>query len=100
MIITSFDIDRDAQTGADLMFSMTFKQVRIIKSESTTINSSTGGGDQTAGTANGGVQGTKKIDPNSKLMQQVWKQNGQMSGWTYPTREEYLQKCKQAGWTP
>ncbi|MDR2595745.1 MAG: hypothetical protein LBC76_00340, partial [Treponema sp.] len=34
MIITSFDIDRDAQTGADLMFSMTFKQVRIIKSES------------------------------------------------------------------
>jgi len=91
MVITSFDIDRSVETGADLPFGMSFKQVRIIKSETTTINSSssTGGGDQTAGTANGGVVGTKKVDPKSNRMKEEWKQSVD-AGFT--SKEEYMEK--------
>jgi hypothetical protein len=89
MIITSFDIDRDVQTGADLPFSMSFKQVRIIKSETTDVNSSTGGGDQTAGTVNGGVQGTSSTNPQSNRMKEEWRQSVQ-DGFTSPS--EYQEK--------
>ena len=89
MVITSFEIDRDVQTGADLPFSMSFKQVRVIKSESTTINSSTGGGDQTAGTANGGVQGTSSPNQQNNRMKEEWRQSVQ-SGLTTPA--EYMEK--------
>jgi hypothetical protein len=89
MVITSFEIDRDVQTGADLPFTMSFKEVRIIKSESTTVNSSTGGGDQTAGTANGGVQGTNSPNPQSNRMKEEWRQSVDNG---LSTREEYFEK--------
>jgi hypothetical protein len=97
MVITSFEIDRDVQTGADLPFSMSFKQVRIIKSETTTVNSSMGGGDQCYSTAYGGPQGKKKVDPESGFMQDQWKfarDKGRC------TQEEYLEVCRRNGWTP
>ena len=97
MVITSFEIDRDVQTGMDLPFSMSFKQVRIIKSEITTVNSSRGGGDQTGGAANGGTQTAKKVDQKSGLMQEEWKyavRDGRC------TRDEYLEVCQRNGWTP
>jgi hypothetical protein len=97
MVITSFEISRDVQTGADLPFSMSFKQVRIIQSETTTVNSSRGGGDQTAGTANGGVVGTQATPPKSNKMHLEWKQTLQMGGCT---RDEYLQVCNRNGWVP
>jgi hypothetical protein len=101
MIITTFDIDREAATGADLPFDMAFKQIRIIKSETTTITAnSSPAGDQTAGTVNMGTAGTKKVDPKSNKMQAEWKQAGEMSGWSYPTRDEYLEVCKRNGWVP
>ena len=89
MIITSFEIARDVRTGADLPFSMTFKQVRIIKSETTTINSSIGGGDQTTGTAEGGTVATNRQNQQSNRMKEEWRQAVQ-SGLATPS--EYQEK--------
>jgi hypothetical protein len=102
MVIATFDIDRDAETGADLPFDMSFKSVRIVKSETTTINASSTGaaGDQVAGTSNAGTVGSNKVDPESNMMQQEWIQAGEKSGWSYPTREEYLETCERNKWTP
>jgi hypothetical protein len=38
MVIKTFDIDRDVETGVDLPFTMTFKKVGIVKSETTQIS--------------------------------------------------------------
>ncbi|MDR2952566.1 MAG: hypothetical protein LBU82_04905 [Treponema sp.] len=99
MVITSFEIDRDVQTGADLLFTMSFKKVRVIKSKTTAINasSSAGGGGQTSGTANAGLVATKKVDPESGMMQGEWKiaLNRRTC-----TRDEYLETCGKNGWQP
>ena len=103
MVITNFDIDRDAATGKDLSFDMTFKKVRIVKSETTTINVSSratgggAGGDQTAGIVNGGlVSGSQPIKrPN--IMQQEWQA---MTREGKITRSEYLNACQRHGWVP
>ena len=71
MIITEFVIDREAATGADLPFEMSFKQIKIVKSEKTIVNASRPSADQTAGTANMGVAGTK-LDPLSNFMKGAW----------------------------
>ncbi|MDR0759632.1 MAG: hypothetical protein LBF74_05910 [Treponema sp.] len=100
MVIATFNIDRAAETGADLPFDMSFKKVRIIKSETATITASgaaTGTGDQTGGRANAGVAGTTKPEEKSIWMQEEWKYSVK-AGKT--THEEYLEKCDQAGWTP
>jgi hypothetical protein len=55
MVITSYVIPRDVETGADLSFSMTFKQVSIIKSEKTQING------KKATTTNQGTAPSKKV---------------------------------------
>jgi len=90
MVITSFDIDRNASTGADLPFSMGFKEIRIVRSETVTVNGSTvGGGDQFYSTANGGVTGTSGTNPQSNRMKEEWRQSVQ-SGMA--TREEYEEK--------
>jgi|LSPZ01.1.fsa_nt_gi hypothetical protein len=93
MIITSFDIGRDAETGANLPFAMSFKKIKIIKSETTTINASGGSGggagDQTAGSSNMGVAATNRPDQQSNRMKEEWRQSVQM-GLTTPA--EYQQK--------
>lgn len=45
MMITSFDVDRDASNGQSLPFTMTLKQTRIIKSQTVTIPKAKLGGD-------------------------------------------------------
>jgi len=94
MVITSFEIDRDVSTGADLPFSMSFKQVRIISSETTTVNASnasakSSGGSQTGGTADGGVAGTNRPNQQSNRMKEEWRQSVQ-SGLATPA--EYQEK--------
>jgi hypothetical protein len=76
MVIAKFDIDQNAETGANLPFEMAFKSVRIVKSETTTINVSNTGpaGDQVSGTANAGTVGSNQTDPNSNYMKNQWKQ--------------------------
>jgi hypothetical protein len=95
MVITAFDIDRNVETGADLPFDMTFKSVRIIKSEITTINASSTGaaGDQVAGTANAGTVASNKVDPVSTHMKEEWKQSVE-AGRTTP--DEYQEKWGEA----
>jgi hypothetical protein len=66
MAITSFTIDREAATGANLPFTMEFKKLRIVHSDTAKINASSReagpAGDQTAGTLNAGVAGTAEPD--------------------------------------
>jgi len=92
MIITEFAIDRDAQNGMDLPFEMTFKQIKIVKSETTTVNASRPSADQTAGVAYMGVVGTTKDDPDSPYMKDQWRWAYQRYGGQNPTREEFYIK--------
>jgi hypothetical protein len=66
MAITSFVIDREAETGANLPFTMEFKKLKIVHSDTTKINASNKeagpGGDQTGGTLNAGTSGTEQPD--------------------------------------
>jgi hypothetical protein len=59
MIITSFNIGRDAETGADLAFDMSFIELKIVNSQSVEINSSqiasTSAVDQAGPTSNMGT---------------------------------------------
>jgi hypothetical protein len=91
MIITSFQIGRDAASGANLPFTMVFKKVRIVKSETTTItaNSGAASGDQTAGTADMGTAGSNKPNPQSNRMKEEWRQSVQAG---MATPEEYQEK--------
>jgi major membrane immunogen (membrane-anchored lipoprotein) len=68
MVITSFTIDREAETGANLPFAMEFKKIKIVHSDTAKINASNstsspaGAGDQTASTINAGTSGTEQPD--------------------------------------
>ena len=92
MVITSFNIDRDVETGADLPFDMTFKEIRIIKSETVTINASSPSADQVAGTANMGVAGTTRTDPASNEAKEQWRTMYRNSGGDLPTKDEFYEK--------
>jgi len=75
MAIIKFDIDRDAETGANLPFTMEFKKLKIVHSDTTTINASTAkagpAGDQTASTANYGTAGTEQ--PQNNIAKEEWR---------------------------
>jgi hypothetical protein len=73
MIITSYDIDRDVEKGADLQFDMAFREVRIVKSETVKITASTPAGDQIAGYADMGVAGTTKVQDDSAEAKYHWR---------------------------
>jgi hypothetical protein len=92
MIITSFAIDRDAENGADLSFSMTFQRVRKIRSAETTINASAAH-DQCAETVNMGQSG-KTPAPRESAYERVWHNNWRNSRGTEPTREEFLERWR------
>jgi hypothetical protein len=94
MVITSFSISRDVETGADLPFSMSFQKIKTVKSEETQISTSTtssGAGDQAAGTANVGNAGTNKISDDDNSMKERYRQLYYSSGGKYPTREEFFE---------
>jgi len=98
MVITGFEIDRDVSTGKDLPFSMSFKKVRIVKSETTTINaSSSAGGDQTAKTTNGNLVAGKQPKQQPSMTQEEWKA---MAKENSISQSEYLEACQIHGWVP
>jgi hypothetical protein len=81
MVITSFNIDRDAGNGADLPFSMEFKSIKIVKSEEAAVSASApgaGAGDQAAGTSNQGTSSTTKPEINQS--KEEWKRRVEMEG--------------------
>jgi hypothetical protein len=73
MAITSFTIDREAETGANLPFTMEFKKLKIVHSDTARINASNQeagpAGDQTASTVNAGVVGTEQPDNSTAKAQ-------------------------------
>jgi hypothetical protein len=89
MAITKFEIDRDAETGANLPFTMEFKKLKIVKSDTTQINTSnrSRSDDQTAGTFNAGVAGTEQ--PKESIDKAEWRFSVQ-AGITKP--DEYQKK--------
>jgi hypothetical protein len=92
MIITSFDIDRNASTGMDLPFEMSFKQIRVVRSEKTAINVKPTSADQVAEPKNKGIIG-RAID----FMQTQWQA---ATGKGLCTDAEYREACKNKGWVP
>jgi hypothetical protein len=75
MAITTFTIDREAETGANLPFIMEFKKLKIAHSDTTKINASNtdqnGAGDQTASTLNAGPSGTQL--PDNSVSKEEWR---------------------------
>jgi hypothetical protein len=89
MAITSFTIDREAETGANLPFTMEFKKLKIVHSDTVKINASAKeagpSGDQTAGTLNAGTAGTEQ--PDNSILKEEWRM--QIRGRGPATPEEY-----------
>jgi len=89
MVITTFNISRDAESGEDLPFSMSFQKIKTVKSEETQISvSSSGGagGDQAAGTANvGNVGSGNKVDDDNSFKERwrQWVRSGRASAAEY-----------------
>jgi hypothetical protein len=92
MAITAFNIDRDAENGANLPFTMEFKKIKIVKSDTTQINASNSSGsdDQTCGTADMGVSGTEQ--PRDSIAKEEWRRNVRMRGETKEAKSDYQRK--------
>jgi hypothetical protein len=90
MAITSFTIDRDAETGANLPFTMEFRKLKIVHSDTTKINASTKEagptGDQTASTADYGVAGTEQ--PSKNIAKREWRFQIEHGGPATPAQYE------------
>jgi hypothetical protein len=92
MIISSLEISRDVESGADLPFSMSFQKIKTVKSEETTINASalsaSSAKDQAGATTNAGQTGKQeapKEDFYERRAYEDWKRtNGK-----YPTSKEF-----------
>jgi hypothetical protein len=86
MAITSFTIDRDVENGANLPFSMEFKKLKIVHSDTTKINASNsaasaapnGAGDQTDSTLNAGPSGTEQ--PQDSVIKEEWRRQIRAGG--------------------
>jgi hypothetical protein len=94
MAITTFTIDREAETGANLPFSMEFRKLKIVHSDTTRINASNKeagaagtAGDQTNGTANAGTSGTKR--PQDSIAKEEWRRQIRAGG---PATPAYYQR--------
>jgi hypothetical protein len=94
MAITSFVIDRDVETGANLPFTMEFKKLKIVHSDITQINASNKeagpSGDQTGGTINAGRAGTE--EPDNSIAKAEWRWQIENGG--PATKAEYQKKFK------
>jgi hypothetical protein len=77
MVITSLNISRDVETGADLPFSMSLQKIETVKSEETQINaspSSSTASDQAGGTASVGTAGKNSLNNDDNSMKERWRQ--------------------------
>jgi uncharacterized protein YbcI len=90
MAITSFVIDREAETGANLPFTMEFKKLKIVHSDTTQINASNteagSSGDQTGGTTNAGTSGTEQSQ--NSIAKEEWKRQIRAGGPATPADYE------------
>jgi hypothetical protein len=82
MAITTFTIDREAENGANLPFSMEFGKLKIVRSDTTKINASNKEvgpeGGQTGGTTNAGTSGTEQ--PQDIIAKEEWRRQIRAGG--------------------
>ena len=80
MAITAFNIDREVETGANLPFTMEFKRIKIVKSDTTQINASNsaGGGGEGGGTTDAGTSGTEQ--PRDSIAKEEWRRQIRAGG--------------------
>jgi hypothetical protein len=83
MAITTFTINREAANGANLPFSMEFRKIKIIKSDTTEINASNssggdGTGGQTGGTTNAGTSSSEQ--PRDSIAKEEWRRQIRSGG--------------------
>jgi hypothetical protein len=94
MAITSFVIDRDAETGANLPFTMEFRKLKIVHSDTTQINASgkEAGpeGDQTGGTTNAGTSGTEQ--PQDSIAKEEWRFYVRQQGESPQAKADYMRE--------
>jgi hypothetical protein len=91
MIITDFSIDRNAETGADLPFSMTFQNIKMV------YEAAAAAADTAAATANAGVTGKDEASPKENFVERTAYNDWKRTGGSYPTAEEFT---KMFGETP
>jgi len=91
MIIVSFDIGRDAETGADLHFSMRFQSLKIVKSEEVEISvaPTPAASDMVGDVVNVGLVGKTKINLDNK---EQWIRLHNQTGGRFPTREDFIEQ--------
>jgi len=90
MVITDFQISRDAENRADLPFDMTFKEVVVVRSETVGIRTKPNlpSSDQVAKTANMGLAATTRREPGKE----EWRTMYRNFGGTNPTKQEFYEK--------
>jgi hypothetical protein len=75
MIITGFNIGRDAENGADLAFDMTFQELKTVKNQSVAIDAGvlaeSSAMDQAAPTSNAGNIAKKDEPEGSDIERQA-----------------------------
>jgi hypothetical protein len=93
MIIVTFDIDRDAETGADLNFKMRFQSLKIVKSEEVEISFSPTpeASDMVAPVVNLGMSGKEKIEFPMETKEQ-WLRLHYETGGNFPTEADFYEK--------
>jgi len=93
MIIVSFEIDREVETGADLDFSMRFQSLKIVKSEEVEISVAPipEASDMVGETVNLGPSGKTKIEDPLELKER-WRQLYYSTGGKAPTQEEFFEQ--------
>jgi len=93
MIIVSFEIPRDVETGADLHFSMRFQSLKIVKSEEVEISvaPTPAEADMVGETANLGLSGKTQITDPLELKER-WRQLYYINGGKAPTEEEFFEQ--------
>ena len=88
MVITKFAIGRDAASGANLPFAMTFQRARIVRAEETEIHASSA--DQAGRTADMGPTGRQSA-PREDFVARVAFDDYASSGGRRPTAEEFAE---------
>ena len=92
MVIVSFNIDRDAETGADLNFTMRFQKIKTVMSDEVEISVSpvAAAADQASPIVNLGPAGKNNLDDDNS-MKERWRQLYYTTGGKAPTREEFFE---------
>jgi len=93
MIITSLEIDRSVETGANLPFSMTFQNIKTVSSEETDIAASPS---VESAEAPGNMGPTGKQEPEKEdFHERVWYSDWKRTGGKNPKTADFVRKWQE-----